>query len=333
MVYFILSIDGGGIRGVMPAVILGYLEERLRERAKDANATLADYFDMMAGPSTGGILTCFYLLPPAKGQQLHSRYSAANAVDFYAQRGREIFKKKLSFFGLNSEVYPAEGLERALKETMGSVTLAEARKDCLITAYDITELRATLFTRPNAQRYPHRNYLLRDVARATSAAPTYFAPAEVRSQGGTVAYLVDGAMFAGSPAICAWVEAQKYIGRQGAEATEVFILSIGTGAERKKYDYSKAKGWGLVGWARPVVDMLLSSSAEVVDYQLRQLFAANGHANSYVRIEPSLGKAKPDMDDASPANIQRLIDAANACIEENLEALDCIAQKLSEKFL
>jgi hypothetical protein len=106
------------------------------------------------------------------------------------------------------------------------------------------------------------------------------------------------------------------------------ILSIGTGKERKKYDYNKAKGWGLVGWARPVVDLLLSSSAEVVDYQMRQLFRSTGQGN-YIRLEPALAKAKADMDNASPANIQKLTDAAHAFIEENIERLDEIVQLIT----
>jgi patatin-like phospholipase/acyl hydrolase len=284
-------------------------------------------------------------MPPEKGQPLHSRYPARDAVDIYERRGKEIFKRKFGLFGLTSEIYSSTGIEHVLKDYMGSVTLAEARKDCLVTAYDITERKAVFFTRPDARRYPHRNYLLRDVARATSAAPTYFEPAEVRSQGGVTAYLVDGAMYAGNPALCAWVEARKSNlssfsltssekektrppkGKTKEEQREgLFILSVGTGKERKKYDYNKAKDWGLIGWARPVVDILLSSSAEVVDYQMKRIFAASGRADNYIRLEPALGKAKPDMDDVAPDNIRRLIDTAHAFIEENIEQLDEIAK-------
>jgi patatin-like phospholipase/acyl hydrolase len=320
----ILSIDGGGIRGIIPAVILNYMEERLQERTGDKNVTIADYFDMIAGTSTGGILGCFYLLPPAEGQELHSRYPAKDAVDLYTRRGREIFKRKFSFFGLASEIYPATGLENILRETMENTTLAQARKDSLITAYDITERRAVFFTRPDAQQYPHRNYLLRDIARATSAAPTYFEPAAVRSQGGAVSYLVDGAMFAGNPALCAWVEMYK----KTAAQKPVMLLSIGTGKEPEKYDYDKAKKWGLLRWARPVVDIMLSSSAEVVDCQMRQIFSAMGCPDSYIRLEPALGRAKPDMDDASGDNIQKLTDAAQTFIQTNIKQLDDVVEKL-----
>ncbi|MDR3246356.1 MAG: patatin-like phospholipase family protein, partial [Prevotellaceae bacterium] len=59
----ILSIDGGGIRGIIPAVILNYIEEGLQRKTGDNKVVLSDYFDMIAGTSTGGILACFYLLP------------------------------------------------------------------------------------------------------------------------------------------------------------------------------------------------------------------------------------------------------------------------------
>jgi patatin-like phospholipase/acyl hydrolase len=330
MVYKILTIDGGGIRGIIPAVILHYLEERLQQRTGDKNVTIADYFDMIAGTSTGGILTCFYLLPPAAGQALHSRYPAKDAVDLYTKRGKEIFKRKFSLWGMLSEIYPATGLEKILKETMGEITLSEARKDCLVTAYDITERKAVFFTRPAAQQSPYRNYLMRDIARATSAAPTYFEPAAVRSLGGAVAYLVDGAMFAGNPALCAWVESYKSTNYTNLHESynSIMVLSIGTGKERKKYDYDKAKNWGLLGWARPVVDILLSSSAEVVDYQMQKIFSAAGCPENYIRLEPALGKAQPDMDDVSDKNIEKLTEAAHAFIQENIERLEEIVEQL-----
>ncbi|GHT25104.1 patatin [Bacteroidia bacterium] len=340
--YNILSIDGGGIRGIIPAIILNYIEEQLQKRTGNPDARIADFFDLVAGTSTGGILACYYVKPLNDGRSL-----AKDVIDVYARRGKEIFKRKFGVIGLTTEIYPAAGLERILKEFFGDSTLADARKDCLVTAYDITERKAVLFTRPDAQRYPHRNYYLREVARATSAAPSYFEPAVVRSLGGVVSYLVDGGMYANNPTLCAFAEATKAI-NNGAKhpplSTELStvncqlsILSIGTGKERRKYDYNKAKDWGLVGWARPVVDLLLSSSAEVVDYQMRQLFGANpsleGRAGEglYTRLEPALAKAKPDMDDASPANIQKLTDAAHAFIEENIERLDEVIKQIKRK--
>ena len=107
-----------------------------------------------------------------------------------------------------------------------------------------------------------------------------------------------------------------------------YVVSVGTGKEKKKYDYAKAKDWGAIGWARPVIDVLLSSSAEVVDYQVRQLFKTVGCSERYVRLEPALGKASPDMDDASDENIRQLKDAGAYFIHEQAEELDEIVNRL-----
>ncbi|MCL2026811.1 MAG: patatin-like phospholipase family protein [Leptospirales bacterium] len=328
----ILSIDGGGIRGVIPAVILNYIEKGLQRQSGNPNVTLADYFDLVAGTSTGGILACYYLLPPQPGQECHSRYFAHEAIEMYARHGKDIFNRKWLRKGIAREKYSAAGLEKVLKDCMGETTLAESRKNCLVTAYDVTERKAVLFTSPEARKYEHRNYLMRDVARATSAAPVYFELAAIRSLGGAAMYLIDGAVYAGNPTMCAIVEANKgrgegsfppWGGLRGA-----YIVSVGTGKEKKKYDHNKAKNWGAIGWARPVIDVLLSASAEVVDYQMRQLFKTAECSDCYVRLEPELGKASPDMDDASDENIRRLIEAGEYFVSENVEALDEIVEKL-----
>jgi hypothetical protein len=146
--------------------------------------------------------------------------------------------------------------------------------------------------------------------------------------GNAASYLIDGAMYAGNPAMCAVVEANKsiYGDRANPGINDLYIISIGTGKEKQKYDYRKAKDWGAVGWARPLIDILLSASAEVVDYQLRQLFAVAGCSDCYVRLEPELGKAKSDMDDASKENIAQLIDAGECFVKDNAEVLDDIVR-------
>jgi patatin-like phospholipase/acyl hydrolase len=248
----------------------------------------------------------------------------------YANYGKEIFNRKFLRKGVARERYPVGGLEKVLNDYMGDITLAQSRKNCIVTAYDITERKAVLFTSPEARKYEHNNYFMRDVARATSAAPTYFEIAAIRSIGGAASYLIDGAVYAGNPTMCAVVEANKSVYDACANPTvnDLYIVSVGTGKEKKKYDYNKAKEWGAVGWARPMIDILLSASAEVVDYQIRQLFKVAGCSDCYVRLEPELGKAKPDMDDASDENIRQLKDAGECFIKDNLEELDDIVTHL-----
>ena len=131
----------------------------------------------------------------------------------------------------------------------------------------------------------------------------------------------------------------------------LYVLSIGTGKEKEKLDHNRVKEWGAIGWARPLIDILLSASGEVVDYQMQQIFGNDNGiypiANSskqlqsqpqsqsqgdkspcYVRLEPELRKAKPDMDDASKENIRNLIDAGECFVKDNVEILDKIVKKL-----
>jgi hypothetical protein len=111
-------------------------------------------------------------------------------------------------------------------------------------------------------------------------------------------------------------------------SSDLYIVSIGTGKERKKYPYDKAKEWGAIGWARPLIDILLSASSEVVDYQMRQLFNVAGCSDCYVRLEPELGKASAKMDDASEKNIKNLKNAAESFIERNEAVLEGVVKQL-----
>jgi len=149
--------------------------------------------------------------------------------------------------------------------------------------------------------------------------------------GGATSYLIDGGVYAGNPTMCAVVEANKLTYNdeyKNPSINDLYIVSVGTGKEKKKYDSQKAKDWGAVGWVQPMIDILLSASAEVVDYQMKQLFNVAGCSDCYVRLEPELGKAKPEMDDASDENIRQLKNTGENFINDHLEKLDKIANSL-----
>jgi patatin-like phospholipase/acyl hydrolase len=189
---------------------------------------------MIAGTSTGGILACFYLLP--------ENPPARDAIGFYAAYGKTIFKKrKFNPMGLLGEKYTHKGLDEALLKTMGDVKLGDVKKRCLITAYDMEQRKAVIFTDKDAATGNIRNYYLRDVAHATSAAPTYFEPAEVRSPGDAVSHLIDGGIYANNLTLCAWIEACKsdFGFCRNPVADDLFILSTGTGKEKKRYKYAE----------------------------------------------------------------------------------------------
>ena len=180
----VLSIDGGGIRGIIPGQVLVALEDKLNKAKKGAR--IADYFDLIAGTSTGGILACVYLCPARRGSTKPA-FSAEQAVELYLERGDEIFDVPLlhrirSAGSIRDEKYPADGLEDALKDYLKDLKLSELLKPCLVTSYDIRRRRCHFFRQHKAAAKESYNFLLRDVARATSAAPTYFEVPRVKSQ-------------------------------------------------------------------------------------------------------------------------------------------------------
>ena len=179
-----------GIRGILPGRVLVALEKKLQEKSdNNTEARIADYFDLMAGTSTGGILTCLYLCPD-RDNSGRPKFSAEKAVRLYEKHGDEIFyaswlRNLWSFFGRREERYSAEALEYIFEGRLKNLKLSELLKPCLITAYDIERRKAHFFRQHRAKKGDKDNFWARDVARATSAAPSYFEPAKVKSLSNT----------------------------------------------------------------------------------------------------------------------------------------------------
>jgi uncharacterized protein len=304
----ILSLDGGGIRGILPGQILVILEEKLKTKTGNDKARIADFFDLIAGTSTGGILACALLCPDSANPS-HARFTASEVVNLYLERGDEIFN--IPFFhkirtagGTLDEKYPPDELEKALKDYFNELKLSQLLRPCLITAYDIQRRQAHFFTSHDALMKEGWDFYVKDVARATSAAPTYFDCADIRSLTGISYPLIDGGVYVNNPAICAYAEVHH---KFGVTAKQMAILSIGTGYEKKSYEYKEAKDWGMVGWIKPLINIMMSGVSEVVDYQLNEIFHAVKAPDQYLRINTVLPiTVNPEMDDASGKNLMAL---------------------------
>lgn len=335
----ILSLDGGGIRGIISCIILKYVEEQL-QKLDHPNAKIGDYFDMIAGSSTGGLLAAILLFP---GNDKKAKFSVQEALDLYAQKGDSIFNVAfweylLNPFGLFDEKISQKNIEKQLKEVFGDLELKDFIKPCLITAYDITARKVKFFTSHDAF-VPLENFYVRDLCRATSAAPTFFEPANIKSQYGQEFTLIDGGVFANNPALCAYSEARKIPFSSILQDTEkpnfpsikdMMIVSVGTGTIHKSYHFKDFENAGKIKWIGPLIDILLSSNSETIDYNIRKMYEAQTPRNSqnYYRLMPSLKNASPEMDDTSKENIYNLIQAGLAFIEQNQEELIQIAKKL-----
>lgn len=335
----ILSLDGGGIRGIITCVILRYIEEQLQKH-DHPNAKIGDYFDLIAGSSTGGLLTGILLFPD---NSKNAKFSIETALDLYAKKGDSIFnvsfwKEIINPFGLFNEKISQRNLERQLEEVFGNLQLKELIKPCLITSYDITQRKAKFFC-SNEAYSPLENFYVKDVCRATSAAPTYFEPAKIKSLYDQEFTLIDGGVFANNPALCAYAEARKIAFStvlndsekvDYPEIKDMLLISIGTGEVLKPYTYEKFENAGKIKWISPLIDILLSANAETVNYLLTKMYGTLGTRNqkNYYRLMPQLRKASSDMDDTSAKNIFELIQAGLYYIDQNRKSLDEIAKKL-----
>jgi patatin-like phospholipase/acyl hydrolase len=322
MSFRILSIDGGGIRGIIPALVLAELERR-------TGKPVAKLFDLVAGTSTGGILAVGLTMP---GTKRKPKYSADDLVSLYEENGDDIFHRSKwhqirAIGNLAEEKYPSEGIERVLAERFGKALLSEVLTNVLVTAYDIELRQPHFFKSDRARKYPDRNFHLADIARATSAAPTYFEPAQIRSQAGDdPVALVDGGVYANNPAACALVEA---ICTYGAALSDMTFLSLGTGELTRPIMYEEAKGWGLAKWAQPILSVVFDGVSDTVDFQVKSLLdTESDEPNSYLRIQAPLHEGNDDMDDASRTNLKVLKLVAKDLLSEHGDELDALAERL-----
>ena len=293
----ILSIDGGGIRGIIPAMILAQIENR-------TGLPVYRLFDMVAGTSTGGIIALGLTKPNAYGV---NQYSAEQMVKLFEDDGPRIFRHSFwgqirSLDGWRDERYSSDGIDQTLQRLAGETRLKDALTRVLVTSYDIERRDAIFFKSWLAATNEAFDFSVRDVARATSAAPTYFQAHKVQV-GRDYYSLVDGGVVAGNPTLCALVDARDLF-----PGAQFFILSLGTGQARHSFSYDRAKDWGKIAWAQPVIDIVFYASNHQVDYQVKMLqkTSSSRSVSNYYRIQPHLGPDSEAMDDASSANIRRL---------------------------
>jgi predicted acylesterase/phospholipase RssA len=224
----ILSVDGGGIRGLIPAIVLADLEARVSREAAQKRS-LSDCFHLVAGTSTGGLIALGLTAPDPSGER--ARLDAADLVRFYREQGPSTFRAGLrgllTLGGWLGPKYSPATLERVLRETLGEVRLRDARRDLVVTSYDMKRREPHFFKRWRAAESEDRNPSMVDAALATAAAPTYFP-----SHGLEDRALVDGGVFGSNPTVAAIAEALKRTTRWRPTGR---IVMVGRDLHLRKY--------------------------------------------------------------------------------------------------
>jgi hypothetical protein len=169
---------------------------------------------------------------------------------------------------------------------------------------------------------------MRVVARATSAAPTYFEPEPVAAQSSDPSdaadqpyALVDGGTFANNPALCGYAETLR-----NRPKADVLVLSLGTGRPTESIAFKQAQHWGIACWARPLLSVMMDGSSAVIDYQLDELL---GFDVNHFRLQTVLRGVSDALDDASRQNMVGLNRLARASIAENAARIEKVCERLT----
>lgn len=268
----ILSIDGGGIKGVFPASFLASIEETIGEN-------IGNYFDLIVGTSTGGII--------ALG--LASGMSAKEIVSFYEEEGPKIFKGN-RFLRICRQIgfakYSQKHLKESLENCFGDKRIGECRTRIVVPSLNLETGEVHVYKTAHHTRFKndYKEKII-DAALATSAAPTFF-PTQ-RSSAGTP--LVDGGLWANNPVGVAVVEA---IGVLGWQPGDIKVLSVGCTTEPFSIKLGRKVPLGLGYWGLKSVEAFMKAQSSQA-LGTAQLLA--GHENIY-RFDVIVPKKRFSLD-------------------------------------
>jgi uncharacterized protein len=319
--YRVLAIDGGGIRGIIPATVLVDLERRLAPRP------LASAFDLIVGTSTGGIIALGLTVPDGE----RPRHSAERLLDLYLSDGETIFPGggpiplPRSAWVREGTRYSVTGLEEALDRVLGDTPLTAALTGVVVTSYDLAYGEPVMLSsRPELGDVTDVTMVV--AARATSAAPMFFKP-QVVADGDRERMLVDGGIYANSPALLGYL-----LGRQaaGREDLPLVLVSLGTGARPPRTPLpvaERAQMRDTSALARTLLEAVATGGGRLANDLLARL--ADGDRFRYWRLQTTVGSCSFTMDDSSPENVACLHQRARDLVVEKDEELSAIAHALA----
>lgn len=316
----VISISGGGIRGLIPILIIEEIEKRI-------NDNIINYCDLIAGTSTGGIISCILNI---KNTDNKPKYKASDVVEIYKNFGKVVFsrsaiRKVLTLDGLIWNKYSNNSLEKLLKQYFTDTKLDNTITRMLIPTYQITNKPYPFFFKTEYAKKPlakSENPYIWEAARSTSAANSYFKPFKFKDN----LTFLDGGVFANNPTMFAYAEAKNAWRNE-----DIVVLSIGTGENLIGYDYNKIKNWGLLHWALPFFKQTSISADKTVDYIMRAFTNSEYSQDKYYCLQTEIDKISMQMDNASDENILRLENSAKDFILRNNTIIDDICKTLLSK--
>ncbi|GLJ39137.1 hypothetical protein SUGI_0797670 [Cryptomeria japonica] len=327
----ILSIDGGGIRGIIPATILQFLEAEL-QKLDGPGVRIADYFDVVAGTSTGGLVTAMLTAPNKEKRPLF----AAKDVT------QDILVRWQSFLGNTiGPKYDGRYLHNLVRNLVGDIRMDKLLTNVVILTYDTKLQQPIIFSSFEAKHDISKDAYLSDVCIGTLAAPTYL-PAHYfetkDSFGNTREFnLIDGGVAANNPTLIAVNEVTKeslmhpedWVALSKAkDKRKILVLSLGTGYQTASYKATDVAKWGSLGWvdqknAVPLVDTFMQSSSDMVDIYASLVFQSFQSGKNYLRIqENQLTGDAAKVDVSTPENLKDHVKIGNDLLKKNVSRVN-----------
>ncbi|MBD2608151.1 patatin-like phospholipase family protein [Scytonema hofmannii FACHB-248] len=300
----ILSIDGGGIRGILPAKILQAMDSELKKlQPKD----IASAFDLIGGTSTGGIIALGLCATP-KIDNRTVRYTPSDLLSFYTENAKDIFQVQNHFPpttgpGIKAAQYKAEGIESFLKSKFGTLAMSEIEKPVVVFAFDIRNNQLQYISSKSLDGF---NCFVWEAARATSAAPTYFPAKSIQNK-----VLVDGGVYMNNPSLqLLFLAKQQY-----PDAKQYVLVSLGSG--RANFSYESCINSGLYGWLASgeglvfdgkgaLFNIMMYGGDLAIDNQLKSIEKEGILPLTYYRLQPELGKKEVQLDGINTKSIEFL---------------------------
>jgi patatin-like phospholipase/acyl hydrolase len=344
MAFRILSLDGGGMRGIIAARMLQRVEAQLGKPLKN-------HFDLIAGTSTGSLLAAGIALGLDSNQLL----------DLYFKYGLEIFPYQSLFspqriplifkYGISAPKFFDDGLVSVVSRLLENYTLSSITPNpeqlenslrLLITSYDTVQREPVIFKSWRHDKWygkSNADLSLWEVFVSSASAPTFFPAHQILYKQQEFS-LIDGGVCANNPVSCAVAAAIKLL-RQNSDASvsdilqDIKVLSLGTGDPSDALPSKKVRKWGLIQWGLHIADVFMDAPSDIHRYVSEQILClaetVNYHdAPSYMRLQFSVAGLNLAIDDARPESLERLIAVTDryldsaASSEQSKSVGDCL---------
>ncbi len=300
MVRYVLSLDGGGVRGLATLHFLKELDIYLKERY---NRCINDVFSLYSGTSVGGMIASCLACDKTPDE----------IVEYVDENIGIVFKRKgLSFPWSNK--YSSVGIDELIAGIIPDIQMKDVNKPFLATAYNTTLRKPTVFNNQSTSLYSDDSVPLRKVIEATSAAPSFFAPVEIEEN----TFYIDGGVICIDPVLSGYAAANKHWNNE-----KIMVLSVGTGQCPQK-SINPSSHWGILNWLwyGKLVDIILEASDELGRDHMDMLIGKD-----YLRINSKLERNIP-MDSAKELDLSYLKCLGKRWMSDYRSDIDKFFEKL-----